>query len=77
MIRVVFVFLLNMLWLCTPVSGGAWLREGKAGFLAFTSTTRTPEDLSFLNSDSSAYLEYGAMRTVGKLPLIAFTRALI
>ncbi len=60
MIRVVFVFLLSMLWLCTPVSGGAWLREDKAGFLAFTSTTRTPEDLSLLNSDSSAYLEYGA-----------------
>ena len=60
MIRVVFVFLLSMSWLCTPVHGGAWLREGKTGFLAFTSTTRVPEDLSVLNSDTSAYLEYGA-----------------
>lgn len=60
MIRVFFVFLLGLSGLCTPASGGAWLREDNAGFLAFSSTTRVPKDLSFLNSDSSAYLEYGA-----------------
>ncbi|MEP2030679.1 MAG: hypothetical protein ABJI96_18445 [Paracoccaceae bacterium] len=59
MIRALIVFLLFVPGLCSPASGGAWLREDDTGFTAFSSTNRVPKDLSFLNSDNSFYVEYG------------------